>query len=347
MGSSIKVGLIGYFNSGAYSDDLIEYVTKKLLYDINPDIEFDSILLQCSTDGTDINYLNGFNLLIHAGGSLLGKCTHYPIHDISAWVNRLEPPLAIFGPGYRYEPDKEPLSPTRHRRLQLLFEKAEVINVRGNQTTTYLKANGVDISKIDSIGDPVLACDIRSRREPRYIMGNVRSMPPEEIQHAPTKRVQKVMAEAYDWLIDHYEYPLKLVSFRHNIPEDNDVTGATAVKKLMAHGDEVDILSYPNVDLTMECMMDSVFWFGQRLHPSVFAATHEIPFVGVEYQFNKMLDWAGTVEIDNFIRTDTATLEDFIEAHSRVEENMERLKRTLPGVVQNIRETASKIMDLV
>jgi polysaccharide pyruvyl transferase WcaK-like protein len=93
--------------------------------------------------------------------------------------------------------------------------------------------------------------------------------------------------------------------------------------------------------------MDASFWFGQRLHPSVFASIHNIPFVGVEYQFNKMLDWSDTVEIDNFIRTDTATLEDFIEVHSRIEENMERLKRTLPRVIQNIRETANKIMDLV
>jgi len=347
MGSAIKVGLIGYFNSGAYSDDLIECVTKKLLYDINPDIEFDSTLLQRCAGGTDVNYLNGFDLIIHAGGSLLGKCTHFPVRDIAAWKDKVKTPLAIFGPGYRFEPDKEPLSPVRRCRLQTLFDRAEVISVRGYYTVKYLRANGVDVSKIDSIGDPVMACAPRPRRLPKYIMGNVRNMSTAEIQHTSTQRVQRLMAESYDWLIDHYEQPLKLISFRHNVPDDNDITGARAVKKLMTHDDQVDIVAYPTFSNSVDCMMDASFWFGQRLHPSVFAAVQGIPFVGVEYQFDKMLDWASTVEIDNFIRTDTTTLEDFIEAHIRVEDNMERLKRTIPRVVQNIRKTASKIMDLV
>ena len=102
----VRFGLIGYFGSGAYSDDLIEYVTKKLLYDINPDIEFDSTLLQRCAGGTNVDYLNSFDLIIHAGGSLLGKCTHFPVRDITTWKDRVKTPLAIFGPGYRFEPDK-------------------------------------------------------------------------------------------------------------------------------------------------------------------------------------------------------------------------------------------------
>lgn len=343
----MKVGLIGYFHSSAYSDDLIEHVTKKLLSEFNDNITFDTNLLNRCAGGTDPDYLNSFDLIVHAGGSLLGKCTHFPVRDIATWKDRVKTPLAIFGPGYRFEPDKEPLSPVRRRRLQTLFDRAEVISVRGCKTVQYLRANGVDVSRIDSVGDPVVACEVRQRRAQKYIMGNVRNMPVEEIQHASTQRVQRLMANAYDWLIEHYERPLNLVSFRHNVAEDNDVTGARAVRQKMVHADEVVILSYPRFNNSVECMMDAVLWFGQRLHPTVFAAVQGIPFVGVEYQFDKLLDWASTVEVDNFIHTKSATIEDFIEAHSRVEENMERLKRTLPRVVQNVRETARKIMDLV
>lgn len=343
----MKVGLIGWFGHGAYSDDLIEHVTKQLLLEVDPAIVFDSGLMTKCEMGTDPEYLNGFDLIVHAGGSLLGKCTHFPIRDITAWSDKVNTPLAIFGPGYRYEPDKEPLSPVRRRRLQTLFEKAEVVSVRGCKTVQYLRANGVDTSRIDSVGDPVSACKVQPRRSHKFIMGNVRNMPDIEVQHASTNSVHRFMAEAYDWLIDHYKLPLNLVSFRHNVPEDNDVTGARAVKRLMVHGDEVDILAYPLFSNATYSMLDAAFWFGQRLHPSVYAGVHNIPFIGVEYQFDKMLDWMSPLCIDNVVHTATASLEDFIEAHSRVPENMVRLRENLPDVVAEIRRTARRIVELV
>jgi len=152
----MKIGLIGYFGASAYSDDLIEHVTKQLLMELNPDIEFDSTLISRCAGGTDTNYLNSFDLIVHAGGSLLGKCTHYPVCDIATWMNKVETPLAIFGPGYRYEPDKEPLSPQRRQRLQLLFDKASVVSVRGFRTLQHLKENKIDYSKVQFVGDPVM-----------------------------------------------------------------------------------------------------------------------------------------------------------------------------------------------
>ena len=343
----MRIGLIGYFNSGAYSDDLIEHVTKQLLLEVDPDIEFDTNLLSRCAGGTDPDYLNSFDLIVHAGGSLLGKCTHFPVRDIMSWKNKVKTPLAIFGPGYRHEPDKEPLSPVRRRRLQVLFEKAEVVSVRGYKTVQYLRANGVDTAQIDSVGDPVSACKVQPRRSRKFIMGNIRSMSDIEVQHASTAKVQRFMAEAYDWLIDHYELPLNLISFRHNVSDDNDVAGARAVKRLMLHGDEVEVLAYPTFSNATYAMLDAAFWFGQRLHPSVFAGVHNIPFIGMEYQFDKMLDWMSTVGIDNYVHTETASLEGFIKVHSRVEENMVRLRENLPNLVDEIRLIAQRIVELV
>ena len=94
-------------------------------------------------------------------------------------------------------------------------------------------------------------------------------------------------------------------------------------------------------------MMDAAFWFGQRLHPSVYAAVQNIPFIGMEYQFDKMLDWASTVDVDNVVHTETASLESFIEVHERVAENMMWLRKNLPKLADRIRLTAKSIVELV
>jgi polysaccharide pyruvyl transferase WcaK-like protein len=343
----LKCGLIGYFGAGAYSDDLIEHVTKKVLLDARPDLTFDSTLLSRGEATSSPDYLNSFDLLIHCGGSLLGKCTHYPIRDIAKWARKVKTPLAVFGIGYRYEPDKEPLAPEMRERIRLLFEKAEIISVRGAYTVNHLKDNGIDVSKISSLADPVMACDLQILKYPSYVVGNVRDMPVVEIQHSSTVNVQRFMAECYDWLVDTYDLPLILISFRHNLDYDNDVKGADQVIRLMRNGHRATRAVPPNYLEALNLIGGARFYFGQRLHPTIYAATQGIPFVGVEYQFDKMLDWVSTVGINNVVHTRDATLEGFIEAHGRVEGNMAKLSWTLPAKAAEIRETAKKIVNLV
>lgn len=344
----MKIGLIGYFGSGAYSDDLIEHVTKRILLEVEPDIQFDSTILSRGQLGSNPDYLNKFDLLIHCGGSLLGKCTHYPIRNISQWSNKVKTPLAVFGIGYRYEPDKEPLTTTMKERINILFDKAEIVTVRGCYTVKHLKDNNIDVSKISSLADPVIACSLKFPPPLKNIIaGNVRNMPQVEVQHNSTENVQKLMAECYDWLIEKYNKELFLLSFRHNIATDNDITGAQKTRELMRNKDRVTTYAVGNFMNTLKFMGNAMFYFGQRLHPTIYAATQGIPFVGVEYQFDKMLDWTSTVGIDNIIHTKDAKLEDFIEAHNRVETNMDILRKTMPQKVKELRETAKNIINLV
>lgn len=342
-----KIGLIGYFGAGAYSDDLIEHITKRLLLEVEPDLVFDSTILGRGEAASNPDYLNSFDLLIHCGGSLLGKCTHYPIRDIAKWADKVKTPLAVFGLGYRFEPDKEPLKPEMKERINLLFGKAGVISVRGKYTVKHLAENGVDTSKISSLADPVMACDIHIQKYPAYVMGNVRDMPMVEIQHNSTINVQRFMAECYDWLVDKYNLPLTLISFRHNLEYDNDVKGADQVISIMRNKHRAMRAVPPNYLKAVEYIGGARFYFGQRLHPTIFAATQGIPFVGVEYQFDKMLDWASTVGIDNIIHTGEATLESFIEAHKRAEENKRKLEAILPIKIKEIKDTAKKILELI
>ena len=343
---SCKIGLIGFFGAGAYSDDLIEDTTRRLLLKQNPRAQIDYEWRVKCAKGTDPTLLNSFDLIIHAGGSLLGKCGHYPIRDIDQWYDKVDTPIAIFGTGYRYEPDKEPLNQVRRRRLQLLFEKAEVISVRGHKTMQHLEENRIDTSKVVSLGDPVMACDIRLEMEPTCVMGNVRDSPHNEIKHVSNEHVQSVMAEIYDWLIEYYSVPLKLLSFRH-VGSDSDLVGSQKTKSMMKNSDRV-LIQVPNdFREAVNLMRNTAFWFGQRLHPTIFAGINEVPFVGVEYQFEKMIDWASTVGIDGYVNTKDFTLDGFIEKFHRVPRNMRRLKAALPVRIEEINEVARKIMELI
>ena len=343
----MNIGLIGYFGAGAYSDDLIEYVTKQLFLDVNPDITFDSTILSRGPAGSDPSYLNSFDLLVHCGGSFLGKCTYYPVANIYHWHDKVETPLAIFGAGYRYEPDKEPLTPNQRIKLNLLFAKSEVTTLRGHRTMHHLKQNGIDTSKVSSLGDPVMACPLRLNTNPKHIVGNVRNMPEIEIQHATTTRVQSLMAECYDWLIDYYHKPLTLISFRHNIVDDNDYKGAEKTRTLMRNKASVTIIKPNGFREAVGHMSEACFWFGQRLHPTMFAAVQGIPFVGLEYQFGKLLDWYSTVGLTDCVHTDNAILEGFKEVFYKSEESTERLKGILPTRITEIRRAVDDIMRLV
>lgn len=343
-----KIGLIAYYGSGAYCDDLICEVTKKLLTKHSEEeLEIDPYLMHKTAQGADVNFLNSFDLIIHCGGSLLGKCTHPPINSITKWVDKVTTPIAIFGPGYRYEPDKEPLNEESCRRLALLFEKAQFVTVRGKRTEHWLKSNGINISKIYSFGDPVMACDFEMDKIGGYILGNVRSMPKEEIQHSNTGDVHKLMAGIYDWLIEERKQSLLLTSFRHNIPSDNDVAGANATIRYMKHKNMVKIIMPKNYFEAFNTFHYADFCFAQRLHPSIFAAVKDIPFIGLEYQFEKMIDWCSTIRVHNYIHTKTGTLNNFKMKYYEIEETMIKLKNVLPIKIKEINESVKKMLEFL
>ncbi|GAI04482.1 unnamed protein product, partial [marine sediment metagenome] len=89
------------------------------------------------------------------------------------------------------------------------------------------------------------------------------------------------------------------------------------------------------------------FCFTQRLHPSVFAAMKDIPFVGLEYQFEKMMDWCSTTKVHNYIHTKTDTLNDFKGKYYEIEEAMAKLKNVLPNKIKEINEAVKKMLDLL
>lgn len=343
----MKIGLIGFFGVDAFSDDMINYATQQIFKSFNPSLEFDSqAMWRCSKGGrTDVNYLNSFDLLILGGGSLLGKCTFFPVCDIQTWARKLTTPLCIFGTAYRYEPSEEPLSEERKQRLMTLFETSEVTMLRGQQSTFHCAENGI-YPHLETYGDPLIGADFKKPDGLRNIIGgNVRNMPPNEIQDTGNDFVQEEMARIYDWLIKEKNLSVELYSFRNKL-EDSDIEGAKKTMAHMKYKNRVSIRFFNSAIHAFE-VIDTSFWCGQRLHPSIYAAVIGVPFVGVDTQFQKMWDFMTSINSENFINIKEG-VEGFVQQYYRIaqEDYMKHVAIEVELNRQHIRRVAAKILEV-
>jgi len=331
----MKVGLIGFFGVKAYSDDLIGDATQKILTELKPDIKFDTqVMWRSIKQGKpDMDYLNSFDSLILCGGSLLGKCTFVPVGQIEKWADKLTAPFHIFGSGYRYEPDYDPLPEVNRDRMNLLFDTASSIMVRGLKTVQHCEENDINISKISCYGEPIIAANYYSsfNLTRQVIGGNIRDMPKAEVQYTSNEQVHEVMAAFYDWLHQELGYPIELVSFRMH-PTDHDGRGAAICRrKMKTAGGKTRIISPKSLDQVLRYISTVSFWFGQRMHPAIHSIMRGIPTIPFECQFHKMHDWLSTVRGTHHCITPHSNLEDMKEAYFYImsEKYQKRLKEAL------------------
>jgi polysaccharide pyruvyl transferase WcaK-like protein len=338
-----KVGLIGFFNRGAYSDDMISYATKVLLSEYDDNLEFhDNLMFHPKIQ--DVNFLNSFDLLVLCGGSLLGKCEFNPVNIIEKWYSKLTTPLCIFGTGYRYEPDKEPLSIIRRRRMELLFNIADIIMLRGKRSLHWCKMNDIDVSKVENVGEPMIGLRPRFTALKCAIGGNVRNMSEHEIQYNTNAEVQRKMADIYDYLIDEIGIDVHFYSFKHDSIVDNDIIGIENVRALMKNKN-TKIIHYNTAVETFH-NMNVLLWVGQRLHPSVYCAKEGIPFIGIDTQFQKTWDFMTSINCDNFITiTDP---EEFIYKYDMLNNGyIKYIDREVDKSRKMIRGVAKKIVEMM
>jgi len=342
----MKVGLIGFFGVGALSDDLILDATKRLILKERPKTVFDELVMWRSVkDGrVDVDYLNGFDLLVLCGGSLLGKCTFQPVNAIASWHDKVDTPLAIMGTGYRFEPRLEPLADDMRQRMRLLFKKAYPIMLRGLRTVYHCGNNGIPLENVKCLGEPIIGAGYDSPTRRRSIIGgNVRNMPWNEVQYTDNTVVQKLLAQVYDWLIEETGMDVELLALRE-YPDDNDLEGALRVVKMMRNGDRVHIGHKLTIG-ELRRVMNYSFWFGARCHPAVYCAAVGIPFVGFEAQFNKMEDFLSVHKSSCYI-TAFGDLEKFKEKYKEAMDT-EYQKALKESVWRNSREIQRFVREML
>lgn len=346
----MKVGLLGFFNVKAYSDDLICDATQRVLLKLDPELEFDIQVMWRSVKAgkVDIDYLNSFDRLILCGGSLLGKCTFQPIIKIDEWADKLTIPLHIFGTGYRFEPEFDPLPEIMRDRMNLLFETADSIMVRGLKTVQHCEENEIDVSKISCYGEPIIAANYTTNWNltRMVIGGNVRHMSPKEVQYTSNEQVQELMASFYDWLYEEMGYPIELISFR-SLNADHDALGAINCRsKMKVAGAITRIINPTSLSQLMRYTSSVSFWFGQRMHPAVHSISRGIITIPFESQFHKMHDWLSTLRGTHHCITPYSTLKDLKEAYFDIlnERYQKKLKETLQEQSYEIFDFAKEML---
>lgn len=341
----MKIGLVVYAGVGAYSDDALSYVTQNVFRSYDPGVEIDDKLIQRHPS---VELLNSYDLIVIGGGSLLGKCEFHPVSSIHKWHEKVKVPLAVFGTGYRYEPDKEPLNAKHRRRMQLLFDKADIITLRGYRSLYWCQRNNIDTEKVEAFGDPIFAFEPeRKHGDENIIGGNVRELQDIEVQHSSNIHIWNYMAQVYDWLLEEDpDRRLSLLSFRHNNVADNDAAAAEKVKQIMRYQDRVTVEKYASMIKTVRRLSQTGFWFGQRLHPSILALIFGIPTIFFEYQFEKTVDALSVLDLtDCIIQSTDGDIRTFTTKYDKITQS--RVGKKIERVRGDIYRVGKKILRLV
>jgi polysaccharide pyruvyl transferase WcaK-like protein len=272
----MRIILYGYYGHGELCDDFLADATRKTVEKISGDVQWVS-------PGYDAD------LVVLGGGSLLGE--NAVIDELCALLRSTDIPFAIFGTGVR-DTAPGPFVDT----LKYLWQRARSISVRGETSRQRLRDWGLDVGKIQTLGDPIFLTEPLGLEKKGYIGGVVRPTPTSYPGH---------MKASLDYLSRRRKEPVRLFSFCDAQLDDvsNRQTGYES-HSLDAAG-------------TRRAIAESSFWYGNRLHAFCLALLEGTPAIGVEIEFQKVEDVCSTLSYPFWTlpRSDIKTVYDNLLAH--------------------------------
>lgn len=231
-----------------------------------------------------IRAIKSNSLLISGGGSLLQDVTS----SRSLWYYLLLMYVAKF---YKkkimvYANGIGPINKNFNRYLtKKILGKVDLITLRDEDSLDYLKAMNVENKKVKVTADPVFTLDSSKKPrvekifrdegiplEKRYIGISVRKW-------KNTENLEKIIANTIDYIIEKYGVNVILIPMHH--PEDLEISLSiqNMVKGLECH----TVKDKYNVEDIMGIIKELDLIIAMRLHSLIYAATQEIPMVGIVY----------------------------------------------------------------
>ena len=307
-----KVYLFGFFGDGFLTDEAIRESTESLIRRIDPEIKIDSIITRqifsdtvCSSNDeikNVVDILNAeYDLVIFCGGTWLGKIRIQFANTVNKWHKTLRIPYILYGSGYRNE--SESLSSEDKEFLSLLLENAHKIGIRGKDSFQKLQNEGFDVSKFHAVGDPTFSfqsSDIDERECSRALKGdsflgmNSRIILEVE-QHQASCHNDWIR---WEWLAKTYNYLFENEGFRSFINFPLTVSSKSyysdqkAFHALKFHlRPEISPREcYINLLPMLRGIGKARFNVGERLHFQLMSLVHGVPFLPIEYEFEKLSD---------------------------------------------------------
>ncbi len=293
--SVLLSGYYGFDNSG---DDAILKAIIKDIRQENPKLEI--VVLSNNPKKTEAMYsvkaINRFkfselikgirktNLLISGGGSLLQDITStrsllYYL-AVMTLAKLFRKPVMVYANGIG------PISKNSNRLLtKMILNHVNLITLRDEDSKSYLEKMNIKNKNIVVTADPVFTLDVASKD----IIDNIfikESIPTEKkfigISIRPWKKADnlvEVISKVIDYITKKYNVNIILIPMHY--PEDLDISNS-----VLAKVDKSSCFVIKNQYAVEEIMgitkeLDMIV--AMRLHSLIYAATQEIPMVGLVY----------------------------------------------------------------
>jgi len=329
----MRAEIIGYFGAGELCDDLLLHMIRETFDSICDDIEWHP---------RDKEIVD---LLIMGGGSLLGGPHVFGNPHIKKSLEKSSCVFCIFGTGFR-ETNLKLFSRAGLEKMKYMWNRADMIAVRGKTSVERVDQLGFDVSKISALGDPVFLLEGK-KAEKEYIGGVIRPQP-YNLNH-------ELMKQRLAFLKSEIRQEVRLFSFcDHQGDLIGKELGFRTQSLLENYSRKAVIRGYPSFQQIMEescaAVYRSYFWLGNRLHPFCVALINSVPTIGVEIEFRKVEDVCSTLNYPYWIRAD-APIEEFKEMYYQLTNKWEKVnegvQKKITEIKKDLWEIAQRTVDIV
>jgi polysaccharide pyruvyl transferase CsaB len=194
-------------------------------------------------------------------------------------------PLAIYAAGVG------PLRSADGKRFtRAAFEQADAITVRDRESAAALIGLGIDGERITVAADPAYALASAAATRVAEILGSAPDPPLLGVAlrqwtiDVDGEAWQRELARSLDRFVDRQGGTVLFVPFHKAIGDVSDVAIAERVRGLMHHRKRARVLSPEHTPQEISGIIgrcDALV--GMRLHSIIFARTHAVPFVAIDY----------------------------------------------------------------
>lgn len=333
-------GYYGFDNSG--DDAILKAIVKDLkMQDKDIDITVLSKDPEKTMENYNVNAVKRFNLkevfnaikstslLISGGGSLLQDVTS----TRSLWYYLMIMYLSKFHKKkiMVYANGIGPINKKFNRNLaKNILNKVDLITLRDQDSKRYLEDMGVKNDKIFVTADPVFTLDPSKEERIKEIFTdegiplNRKYIGISIRKWKDTENLGDVISKVIDYLLDKYDIGIILIPMHH--PEDLEIS--LNVQNRVEGKDCYTLEDKYSVEDIMGVIKGLDLIIAMRLHSLIYAATQEVPMVGIVYD-PKVEGILKSFDIGYMCPADDLDFEDCIYNVDAVWENREEIRQRL------------------
>lgn len=294
-----------------------------------------------------ISEMRKTDLFISGGGSLLQDVTS----TRSLWyylgtmymAKLLRRPVMIYANGIG--PIEKGINRFLTRRI---LNRVDLITLRDEESKQYVKDLGVNNSNIEVTADPVFTLNPSPEDEIERIFKKENIPMEKDIigisirQWNSSKNLVQVVSQSIDYILGKYDVNVVLIPMHY--PEDlnisREITDQVKANGCYVMEDKYTVEQIMGITKTFEMII------AMRLHALIYAATQEVPIVGLSYD-PKVVGILRSLGMDNYCDVNHLEYDELIENIDEVWENRENLRIKLKQQEEKLEEKALDNVRLV